>query len=313
MSYDTDWIRRITLARRSTAPTQPQGPAKLVVPRNAAREQLQSRVVVGRNIFDKIGSIANESHLSEVDREFNRWSDYNQEMLRRMFDSEEYMTGYVSAYPPMSVLFNERSLREEIKHLREQVQYKLDNLESLSERLDLIDESASALSPTTQPTPRAEVAIQSLSNDVFLVHGRDEEMKNIVARFIERCNLRPIVLSEQPDQGRTIIEKFEQEANVGFAVILLSPDDVGGLAASPGTETQLQTRARQNVILELGYFLGRLGRPRVCAIMRGDVEVPSDFSGVVYTPFSSDEGWKIKLARELKSAGLEVDLNIALG
>lgn len=151
---------------------------------------------------------------------------------------------------------------------------------------------------------------------VFIVHGQDNETKTIVARFVERCGLEPVILHEQDDRGRTIIEKFEQSSDVAFAVILLTPDDLGGLRPASGGTTleNAKPRARQNVILELGYFIGKLGRTGVCALKRGEVELPSDISGVVYTPYDgADEGWKIKLAREMRAAGLDVDLNKALG
>lgn len=137
---------------------------------------------------------------------------------------------------------------------------------------------------------------------VFLVHGHDGEAKQSVARFVERLDFEVVVLSERPNRGRTIIEKFEEHADVGFAIVLLTPDDVGGTSADG-----LQSRARQNVLLELGYFVGKLGRERVVALKRGELEVPSDFTGVVYTPF--DSGWEMALARELGAADYEIDWN----
>src|SRR5882724_3248104 len=113
---------------------------------------------------------------------------------------------------------------------------------------------------------------------VFVVHGRDNETKESTARFLERLELEPIILHEQPSSGRTVIEKFEVYSDVGFAVVLLTPDDVGRLA----TEPKLKGRARQNVILELGYFLGSLSRRRVVALYKKGVEMPSDYKGVIY-------------------------------
>ena len=104
-----------------------------------------------------------------------------------------------------------------------------------------------------------------------------------------------------------MIEKIEANADVGFAVVLLTPDDKG--AAKDVDE--LEPRARQNVLLELGYFLARLGRPNVCALRKGDVSIPSDFAGVVWEPMDTGHGWKLALARELRAAGFEVDLNKA--
>jgi predicted nucleotide-binding protein len=142
----------------------------------------------------------------------------------------------------------------------------------------------------------------SRSDKVFIVHGHEEAPREAVARFLERIGLDPIILHEQANQGKTVIEKFEAHADVGFAIVLLTPDDIGGPAGG-----QQQPRARQNVILELGYFIGRLSRARVCALKAGDLELPSDILGIVWTPF--DPGWKQALANELQAAGYDIDWN----
>ena len=145
------------------------------------------------------------------------------------------------------------------------------------------------------------------TNRIFVVHGRDEAAKHTVARFLEGLGLQPVILQEQPSQGRTVIEKFEDYAQtVGFAVVLGTPDDVGSLADEMDN---LQPRMRQNVVLELGYFAGALGRKRVCALLKGDVEKPSDYDGVIYIQLDDFGGWRMELAKELNAAGLPVDMN----
>ncbi|WP_287320725.1 nucleotide-binding protein [Mesorhizobium sp.] len=115
---------------------------------------------------------------------------------------------------------------------------------------------------------------------VFVVHGHDAA-KETLARFLERIEFETIILHEQANRGHTIIEKFEANSKVGFAVILLTPDDaIGGPAGHPPTH-----RARQNVILEWGFFISQLGRDKVCALKRGDVELPSDTVGIVWENF----------------------------
>ena len=146
------------------------------------------------------------------------------------------------------------------------------------------------------------------ANKIFIIHGRDNETKETVARFLEHLDLKPIILHEQSNRGRTIIEKFEQYTQVGFAVALLTPDDVGALQEKT---LNLKPRARQNVIFEFGYFIGWLGRDRVCALTKGNVEIPSDYDGVIYIPLDDTEGWKIELVRELRGAGIDVDANRA--
>jgi predicted nucleotide-binding protein len=140
------------------------------------------------------------------------------------------------------------------------------------------------------------------SDSVFVVHGHDAPIKDSVARVIEKLGLGAIILHEEPNQGKTIIEKFEEYSNVRFAVVILTADDLG--MKKDGTE--LRPRARQNVIFELGYFLGKLGRSNVCALYEDGVEIPSDYQGVLFVPLDDEEKWKTTIVRELKAAGLRI-------
>ena len=154
-------------------------------------------------------------------------------------------------------------------------------------------------------SPQRDVQIDT--NRVFLVHGRDDGIRQTVARVIEQLGLKAVILEEQPNQGRTVIAKFEEEAEtVGFAVVLLTPDDEGWLR---GEDNEPMLRARQNVIFELGYFAGSLRRNRVCVLTKGNVEIPSDFYGVMYISLIDPDGWKLKLVKELQAAGFDVDAN----
>ncbi|HHR6443370.1 TPA: TIR domain-containing protein [Providencia alcalifaciens] len=143
-----------------------------------------------------------------------------------------------------------------------------------------------------------------LSKKVFIVHGHDEGSREKVARFLERIGLEAIILHEQANRGRTVIEKVIEYGNVGFAVVLLTPDDEGCVKGG-----MLEPRARQNVLLELGFFIGRLGRDKVCALKKGAVEIPSDFAGVVWEHMDDNNGWKQSLSRELDAAGYTIDWN----
>ena len=145
---------------------------------------------------------------------------------------------------------------------------------------------------------------REVGRKVFIVHGHDEEIKVSVARMIEKLGLEPVVLHEQPSKGKTIIEKFEAYSDVDFAIILLTPDDFGG---SNLDKNMVSNRARQNVILELGFFLGKLGREKVCALHKGDLEIPSDFSGVLWIPIDTNGAWKYTVAREMKATGFNID------
>lgn len=139
---------------------------------------------------------------------------------------------------------------------------------------------------------------------VFVVHGHDNEVKEAVSRSITKLGLEPVILSEESHKGKTIIEKLEDYGDVGYAVVLLTPCDIGRAKE----EIESKPRARQNVIAELGYFIGRLGRERVSIIHRADTDIPTDFKGLGYISYN-DKGWKMDLARELKSAGYNIDAN----
>jgi predicted nucleotide-binding protein len=174
---------------------------------------------------------------------------------------------------------------------------------SLNEQLE---ESTLVAPPSSSP----EAKSRGLSNKVFIVHGHDNEAKQTVARFINQLGLREVILHEQVSQNRTIIEKLEANSDVGFAVVLLTPDDEGRTRG----ETEFRLRARQNVVAELGYFVGHLKRDRVCALVKGEMELPSDFSGVVYVSFdAASNHWKVELARELNAAGYKLKMEALLG
>ncbi len=147
--------------------------------------------------------------------------------------------------------------------------------------------------------------IKSKSNKVFIVHGHDNEAKQEVARALEKAGFEAVILHEQADGGLTIIEKIERYTDVAFAVVLYTECDVGRSKDSSCEKK----RARQNVVFEHGYLIGKLGRSNVCAIVKGDVETPGDISGVVYTPMDKSGAWKMQLGKNMKNAGLDVDLN----
>jgi predicted nucleotide-binding protein len=196
--------------------------------------------------------------------------------------------------------------RERQQDFEEGLPRTMSMLESL---IQTVEERTDA-DPTMVETPGADRPAKD-TNKVFVVHGRREGPRQAVARFIDQLGYIPIILQEQASEGRTVIEKFERHSeDVAFAVVLLTGDDRGGLAeAEPATYLP---RARQNVILELGYFIGALGRRLACVLHEPGVEIPSDFHGVVYVPLDDGGAWRLLLAKEMKAAGLDIDLNRAL-
>jgi predicted nucleotide-binding protein len=196
--------------------------------------------------------------------------------------------------------------------------YRRETGEKIRSAIALLEQAIQALEEdygevsAKQPAPTPTVGAassQSLKRKVFVVHGHDNEAKEAVARFLQGIGFEVVILHEQANQGRTVIEKVEAHSDVGFAVVLLTPDDVG----KGRNEASLRDRARQNVILELGYFVGKLGRKHVCAIRRGDIEIPSDFGGVVYETFDDKGAWKIALGKELQAAGHRIQWDSIMG
>lgn len=149
------------------------------------------------------------------------------------------------------------------------------------------------------------------TSKVFVVHGHDHALKSDLEVFLQENGLEAVVLHRKADEGLTLLEKFEKHSDVGFAIILLTPDD----AAYPvsernqaGQDREEERRARQNVIFEFGYFVGKLGRSRVVCLYKEGVTLPSDVNGFLYKKVSNSiEDVGYPLLKELKKAGLPVN------
>lgn len=277
-----------------------QGPLFLRVSRAEAASKIQARIQEGEELlgFDP----ADDAELQSCQEKRKTWDDYNTQLLKNLFSNSSISDEYSHLF---ATSFSMRpTWQDRVEYVRRDLRRDLSRLRSILARLELVEEDPSMRSASPSPTPS-----RTPGNEIFIVHGRNNEAKETVARFLEHLGRKPIILHEQPNKGRTIIEKFEDYSSVGYAVVLLTPDDVG---AVKGQEDVLHPRARQNVILELGYFLGVLGRSRVMPLVVEGVEVPSDLSGVVYVRMDPGGSWKLELAREMKAAGIDVDLNRAI-
>lgn len=174
-------------------------------------------------------------------------------------------------------------------------------------RKDVASETVSQSTPNATPDARTARPARTKSetrspNRVFVVHGRNEEARVAVSAYLKSIGLEPIVLHEQASMGRHLLTKFIEEAElVTFAVVLMTDDDVGGVKSGP-----LAPRARQNVILELGYLLSHLSQANVCALISPGLDTPSDFDGIVYISMRPDGSWQRELHRELIAAGMPV-------
>jgi predicted nucleotide-binding protein len=278
------------MARKRNAPPAPEPPE--VDPGTGIRLLLQ-QLEKGRALFEK----------RPIDEDqYSAWELLTRNYLEKAFGRHSPNVHSVTDVGKYDGLLAENDKAELQRRRAESLQTKLSRLEGLTELL----ETEAQLQSRGIIKREAEV----IGHRIFLVHGHDQAALQETARFLERLGQNVVILREQPNQGRTIIEKFEDYADVGFAVVLLTPDDRGGTKAQPYDAQK--PRARQNVILELGYFLGRLGRNRVCALFRPEVEIPSDYSGVLYVELDEGGGWRLQLAKELKAAGLPVDMNKAL-
>lgn len=271
---------------------------KLLIPRLEAENQIATQIEKGKRLVAR--PIQSENDLKKATAQYEQWDDYNTDMLRKLFDSSEVAEQYGAFYGGTYSMHP--TLQEKVGYYRKDVETRINRLESVKERLHLYED----VSPATVSHRRT-----ALGSDIFVVHGHDQAANQSVARFIEKLGLHPILLQERSDGGRTIIEKLEEESSeVGFAVVLLTPDDIG----APGDKPEdTKSRARQNVIFELGFFVGRLGRDKVCVLHKRDVDIPSDYSGVIYQPMDEPGGWKLKLAEEIDHAGIDVEIDLKKG
>jgi predicted nucleotide-binding protein len=180
--------------------------------------------------------------------------------------------------------------------------------EEFTPLLDTLEFGAATklLTPTSfQTDSYKQPAVARNKRKVFIVHGRDNEVKQEVARFVGTIGLEPIILHEQASAGMTIIEKIERYANdADFALVLYTPCDHG--RGAQDTKVRPRSRARQNVVFEHGYLMAKLGRENVCALVKGDIETPNDISGVVYVGFDAQGAWRADVAKELKACGYEI-------
>ena len=279
---------------------------KLRVSREEARQKIEAQIEKGQQFLNQ--DIRLPNGVGKARTESIKWSDYNKTLLLRLFDN---MSIAESAYtdfddvPGVVMVGESTPFVEELALYDEGMAASINSLEGIRDRLELYDEPSDIPQRTSDNEEISNAPQSTFGNEVFIVHGHDDEAKETVARFVENFGIEATILHEQANRGQTIPEKFEEHASeAGFAIILLTPDDVG---ASKDETDNPKPRARQNVVLELGYFWGRLGRGRICVVYKEEVELPSDMQGILYVPMDNFDGWKQKLAREMKQAGLSID------
>lgn len=290
------------MASRRTSKPEGQAPRPVFTkPRTSVLEQLAEQARKGRGLLEK--TIATWDDLKAVRTAYYTWTEFNRELLRAVFSTDEISKEFAASPRMIYSIGGTPDLGEEISETRSDLGIYVRRLESIVERLPLFEAPGDL--PTSSVSSLAPDEVAS-GRRVFIVHGRDRGPVDACARLLADQGLESVILDEQPNRGRTIIEKFEEHTDVAYAIALLTPDDVGGLADAKS----MAPRARQNVILELGFFVGKLGRRHVAALVDPTVEIPSDIEGVLFIPLDPGRDWRFRLAKELKDAGLAIDLNL---
>jgi len=247
-----------------------------------------------KDIIDEI-DILIEKHVSSSNADFQAWMTKAERFLIRKFgnDSLEH-TKFKETHFSLTIFYWGTPDSKFVEACRSGLETTKAVFLTYLKEMEEIEEKKVDTTPLKVYNPTYE--------KVFIVHGHDGELKQAVARIIEKQGIEAIILSEQANKGRTIIEKFEDYSDVSGAICLFTADDYGRAK----TDETDNTRARQNVVLETGYFMGKLGRDHVVLLADQNIEMPSDLSGVVYTDSAN---WEIDLLKELKGMGYTVDLN----
>ena len=266
----------------------------LRIPEAKALELLVQRITTGRNLLTSADTYPMRD-IPHLERTVEEWSDFNRAWLDKYLGGEASQKYRIaSTHPQSSSKSNDLATQLAVR-----LGSEIEALEWIARRLPLWVPLPQAGS--TDSRPRA-----SRDAPIFIVHGSDTLRAESVALAITSATGRKtIILRNEPNSGRTLIEKFEQHAaEVSYAIIVLTADDKGSRA----DETDPRPRGRQNVIFEMGYFFGLVGRRNVSVLLRPGVEKPSDMDGIAYITFDDDRAWKTELFRELKHAGFDIDL-----
>ena len=263
----------------------------LIRPREVFKNELLDRIKIGDDLYNR--PLTDVSQLSGLNGEVYTWEDFKKELIKRSFNNHnsEYYDQYSKLNTSSGLLDYFKGVNTDhpsykLNQAKQEIANSIKWLKRLVEKLPLIEEEASIGTYQTKS--------KTFFNRGFLVHGHNQERKYEIARFIENDLRRKVtILHEQPSKGRTIIEKFESYSSVDFAVALWTSDDVG----KAKKEQESKNRARQNVIFETGFFIGKLGRQNVVVLYETGVEIPSDYSGVIFIPLV--DNWKDDLRKEI--------------
>jgi len=289
------------MAKRTQPIVVDNTPTELMHFKTDFNKVLDERIASGEELF--IRPIQTQADFAKNKEDYYSWSDYNSEYLKQAFNKEN--NEYKKSYDDVGSFFfgslgGRKSPAQELKEFKDKINNKVSNLKKLRAKTDLLKTSLATSIVYNKGT------IELDKSQVFIVHGHDDVAKTKTARFVEKLGFEAIILHEQASSSKTIIEKIEEYSNVGFGIILYTPCDIGGKQI---VNPDLKSRARQNVVFEHGFLIGKIGRSNVCALVKGDIETPNDISGVVYVPMDEADAWRYTIARELKKAGYDCDMN----
>ncbi len=286
-------------------------PSSLQVSRKDAEEKIDARIAKGEELRGE--QIQNAPGLEDARQRYYQWDDYNRTLLDTLFTGRTFQNEYSS---PLHIVFGgSGGLHYDINEHKDDIRRKMGRLQSIRDRVELLKEpvqvmpshSSTLETNFSSPNPLRDRLsdVRGDKDKVFVVFGHNEMARLKLENFLHRSGIDPIVINQQPKAGRTIIEQIEHHSNVRFAVVLLTDDDLGAAKEDVKTVSDLKPRARQNALVELGYFMGRIGRDKTVALVSPGIEKPSDYDGVLYISLESD--WENELKRELRAAELQVN------
>ena len=268
------------------------------------------KVVDEMNSYEKLKRVCEEVDpllakcVTAESPEFKAWQVKAEKILTKCYgmkSRELYRFRNIIFYPRYAYATQSDEVNLCAEGLKEAKAYFEVYLEEIED--DCAENVSSDVSGISDEAKFVEEKVNSTRRKkVFIVHGHNDALKQEVARIIEKQGIEAVILSEQANQGKTIIEKIEEHSDVGAAICLFTGDDYG--KAKDATSENL--RARQNVVFEAGYFMGKLGRENVIIVADKNLELPSDMQGVVYTDAGN---WKTEVLQGLDKIGYAIDFN----
>jgi predicted nucleotide-binding protein len=262
----------------------------LRIPLKEAEKLLNESINEGSGILET--HISNINQWKNSEKKFNHWNGENYEILKNMFKKNTIAKDYsISGWAIGRIFISDLKLDEKIAKLHKDIKEKINKLNSIKMSLGVLES-------------KTEETKESAKNKIFFIHGSDCEIKVEVIEFIKSLGLEPIILKELAAAGKTLIDEIQERSDIKYAIALLTPDNVGGVYSE-----ELQFRPSQNVILEIGFLVGKFGRKNVSTLHQEDIELPADYHGYEYIKMDETDDWKLTLAKELKNTGFDIDLN----